>query len=264
MNAAALTDDLALARALADEARAISLAAFRGRFEKRRKKDGSIVTSADEAVERAIRARLLGERPGDAMLGEEFGETGRGPRRWVVDAIDGTASFAAGGEQWGTLIALEIDGIVAVGVCDMAPIDRCYFAASGHGAFLVEHGSEPGRLRVSTASELRSARCFVPGPEWTRDPDRMRSGALAARTRVVETEDHPALRVAAGEIEAAVFFMGGPWDVAAPSIVVREAGGRFSDLHGGTSIARGGGLFSNGGIHEAALAVVGRGPATGN
>lgn len=259
MTASTLTDDLALARSLADEARAISLAAFRGRFEKRRKADGSIVTSADEAVERAIRARLGRERPDDAMLGEEFGETGSGPRRWIVDAIDGTASFAAGGEQWGTLIALEIDGTVAVGVCDMAPIDRCYFAASRHGAFLAERGREPAQLRVSLTGDLGSARCFVPGPEWTRGPDRMRGAALAARTQIFETGDHPALRVAAGEIEAAVFFMGGPWDVAAPSIVVREAGGRFGDLHGGRSIARGGGLFSNGAVHDAALAVVGRG-----
>lgn len=88
----------------------------------------------------------------------------------------------------------------------------------------------------------------------------MRSASLAARTRIFETEDHPALRVAAGEIEAAVFFMGGPWDIAAPSIVVREAGGRFGDLHGGASIALGGGLFSNGAVHEPALAIVGRGP----
>jgi histidinol-phosphatase len=193
------------------------------------------------------------------MLGEEFGETGSGSRRWIVDAIDGTASFAAGGEQWGTLIALEIDGTVAVGVCDMAPIDRCYFAASGQGAFCVERGGKPTPLRVSRTGDLRKARCFVPGPEWTRGPDRTRSAALAASTRIFETEDHPALRVAAGEIEAAVFFMGGAWDIAAPSIVVREAGGRFGDLHGGVSIARGGGLFSNGAVHEAVLTIAGRG-----
>ncbi len=260
MIASGLTADLELARRLADEARAISLAAFRGGFEKRRKKDGSVVTSADEAVERAIRARLGSERPEDAMLGEEFGETGSGPRRWIVDAIDGTASFAAGGQQWGTLIALEIEGAVAVGVCDMAPIDRCYFAASGLGAFCVERSGKPVRLSVSRTGDLGKARCFVPGPEWTRGPDRTRSAALASRTRIFEPDDHPALRVAAGEIEAAVFFMGGAWDVAAPSIVVREAGGRFGDLHGGTSVARGGGIFSNGAVHEAVLAVVGRGP----
>jgi len=260
LSAAELTADLTLARQLADEARAISLAAFRGHFEKRRKKDGSIVTSADEAVERAIRARLGRERPDDAMLGEEFGETGSGARRWIVDAIDGTASFAAGSEHWGTLIALEIEGTVAVGVCDMAPIDRRYFAASGAGAFCVDRGGKPMQLRVSRNGDLGSARCFVPGPEWTQGPDRMRSAALAVRTKIFEPEDHPALRVAAGEIEAAVFFMGGPWDVAAPSIVVREAGGRFGDLHGGVSIARGGGLFSNGAVHDAVLAVAGRGP----
>jgi histidinol-phosphatase len=261
VSTADLTSDLALARQLAEEARTISLAAFRGRFEKRRKKDGSIVTSADEAVERAIRARLSRERPDDAMLGEEFGETGLGPRRWVVDAIDGTASFAGGGTQWGTLIALEVDGVVAVGVCDMAPIDRCYFAASGQGAHCIDRGGAPERLHVSATADLRGARCFVPGPEWTRGADQMRAAALAARTGIVEPDDHPALRVAAGEIEAAIFFMGGPWDVAAPSIVVREAGGRFGDLNGGASIARGGGLFSNGAVHDAALAVVGRGPA---
>jgi histidinol-phosphatase len=260
VSAAILAADLELARQLADEARSISLTSFRGRFEKRRKADGSIVTSVDEAVERAIRARLKRERPDDAMLGEEFGETGRGPRRWVVDAIDGTSSFAAGTDGWGTLIALEIDGEVAVGVCDMTPIDRRYFAASGQGAFCVERGGESLRLAVSAAAELRTARCFVPGPKWLPGADGIRAAALAARTRPVEPDDHPALRVAAGELEIAAFFMGGPWDVAAPAIVVREAGGRFSDLHGGRSIARGGGLFSNGAIHAAALAVVGRGP----
>ena len=255
-----LTADLELARQLADEARAISLSMFRGRFAKRRKPDGSIVTAADEAVERAIRARLKLERPDDAMLGEEFGETGRGPRRWIVDAIDGTSSFAAGTTQWGTLIALEIDGEIAVGVCDMVPIDRRYFAAAGQGAFRSERGGAPARLHVSPSGELGKARCFLPGDEWIPAGDRVRGASLAARTRPIELDDHPACRVAAGELDIAAFFMGGPWDVAAPAIVVAEAGGRFSDLHGGRSIARGGGLFSNGAVHAAALAVVGRAP----
>lgn len=260
MSATTLSADLELAMALADEARSISLGAFRGHFGKRRKADGSIVTDIDEAVERAIRARLKRERPDDAMLGEEFGETGRGPRRWIVDAIDGTSSFAAGTAQWGTLIALEVDGELAVGVCDMAPIDRRYFAAAGQGAHCVESGGEPERLRVSAGADFAAARCFVPSPEWTPAADRIRCAALSARTQCFDPADHPALRVAAGEIELAAFFMGGPWDVAAPAIVVREAGGRFSDLHGGTSIARGGGLFSNGRVHEHALALAGRGP----
>jgi histidinol-phosphatase len=258
MSGALLAADLKLAQALADEARSISLALFRGNFGRRRKADGSIVTDADEAIERAIRARVGRERPGDAMLGEEYGETGSGPRRWIVDAIDGTAHFAEGRPHWGTLIALEIDGEIAVGVCDMAPIDRRYFASAGQGAFCSERSGAPVRLQVSDAAQLQRARCFVSGPEWTPVPDRPRSAALAAQTQSVEPDDHPALRLAAGELEVAAFFMGGPWDVAAPAIVVREAGGRFSDLHGGGSIARGGGLFSNGRLHAAALALAGR------
>jgi len=258
VSAAALEADLELAHRLADEARAISLSMFRGRFEQRRKADGSIVTAADEAVERAIRARLGQERPDDAMLGEEFGESGRGPRRWIVDAIDGTASFAAGSEHWGTLIALEIEGEVAVGVCDMAPIDRRYWAARGQGAFSADGAAAPVRLRVSETGELEGSRCFVPGADWLPEADRARAQALGAAARLVIPDDHPALGVAAGELDLAAFFVAGPWDVAAPAIVVAEAGGTFTDLHGGSSLARGGGMFSNGRVHETALALVRR------
>jgi histidinol-phosphatase len=254
-----LTDDLELAERLADEARAISLAHFRGAFAQRRKADGSIVTEVDEAVERAIRARLADERPGDAMLGEEFGETGSGPRRWIVDAIDGTAGFAAGTSEWGTLIALEVDGEVAVGVCDMAPIDRRYVAARGEGAYRRDAGGAAERLAVSSREALAGARAFAPSREWMPDAA-AKSGADALRaiTQHSDANDHPALLVASGELDVAAFFMGGPWDVAAPSIVVIEAGGRFSDLYGGASIARGGGLFSNALVHDAALTIVGR------
>lgn len=258
MTRTTLEDDLALAHELADLARTISLAMFRGDFGQRRKADGSIVTDADEAVERAIRERLTRARPDDAMLGEEFGASGSGARRWIFDAIDGTHSFAVGSPQWGTLIALELEGEVVAGICDMAPIGRRYWAARGMGAYQADDGKEPQRLRVSTAGEIHNARCFVPGPEWCRGEDRERSQALAGLTRPVVPEDHPALVVAAGDLEIAGFFLGGAWDLAAPAIVVTEAGGRFSDLEGGTSLERGGGLFSNGLLHESALDVVGR------
>ena len=102
-----LADDLNFALRLADAAREISLARFRGSFEVRVKPDGSLVTEVDEAVEDELRSILASERPGDAILGEERGPSGRGERRWLIDAIDGTHSFAAGAPHWGTLIALE-------------------------------------------------------------------------------------------------------------------------------------------------------------
>src|SRR5690606_27339761 len=126
------------------------------------------VTDADEAVEDAIRATIRDERPEDAVLGEERGETGAGPRRWIVDGIDGTHSFAAGSVRWATLIALEVSGEVVLGVCDQAARERRYWASKGAGAFLSEGGADPIRLRVSPTSKLEEAHSFVPPPEWLR------------------------------------------------------------------------------------------------
>jgi histidinol-phosphatase len=253
-----LRTDLELAHALADEARTISLALFRGAFGQRRKADGSIVTDADEAVERALRARIARERPGDAVLGEEFGETGDGPRRWIIDAIDGTASFAVGSDYWGTLIALESDGQLVVGICDMAPKDRRYWAARGQGAFRQERGGEATQLAVSSNAHLQQAPCFVPSADWIPVDDRQRGAVLSERSVAADAHDHPALLVATGELDIAVFFAAGAWDVAAPAIVVAEAGGQFSDLYGGSSLARSGALFSNGRLHDATLELVRR------
>jgi histidinol-phosphatase len=246
-----LDADLDLALRLADAAREISLSRFRGPFQKRLKADGSIVTEVDEAVEDELRELLARERPKDAILGEERGASGDGERRWIIDAIDGTLSFAAGKPGWGTLIALEVAGDVVVGVCDDPPIDRRYWAVKGAGAFRTDGASQPKRLQVSGTTELKRARSFVPPPEWVRgDEAHAMAIALAAATRPTESEDHPALQVAFGGYDVAVFFMAGPWDLAAPSLVVNEAGGRFTDLDGAVTLTAGA-VFSNGGVHDA-------------
>src|SRR5262245_30875726 len=95
--------DLALAHKLADEAALLSLSLFGRAIGRWSKSDGSLATDADIAVERALRQRLAAERPDDAVLGEEEGETGASARRWIVDAIDGTVFFASGSADWGTL-----------------------------------------------------------------------------------------------------------------------------------------------------------------
>ncbi len=255
-----LDADLSFALRLADAAREVSLARFRGRLERRTKPDGSLVTDADEAVEDTIRALLASERPNDAVLGEERGQTGTAARRWIVDAIDGTQGFAAGNTHWGTLIALEIDGEIVVGVCDAPAIDRRHWAIRGGGAFAAEGGA-PGRpVRVGGARSLPEARALVPNPEWQRDPEaRAIAAALAAATRPLErSEQHAPLEVAEGAADLAVFFLKGPWDVAAPSIVVEEAGGRFTDLAGRRDIDGRGAIFSNGLVHDAVLALAAR------
>src|SRR5688572_31607462 len=176
-----LRADLALAHRLADAARAVTMARFRGNFMSRNKSDGSLVTEVDEAAEDAIRAIVARERPRDAFLGEERGETGSGARRWIVDAIDGTVSFAGGTAGWGTLIALEVDGRIAVGICEMSPTAKRYWATRGGGAYLSSSGAPDVRLAVSGTTELAAARCFVPPVMWVRtDAARAMSSALTA------------------------------------------------------------------------------------
>ena len=229
------------------------MARFRGVFESRNKADGSLVTEVDEATEDAIRAIVARERPRDAFLGEERGQTGSGSRRWIVDAIDGTLDFAAGTTGWGTLIALEIDGRIAVGVCEMSPRGKRYFATRGGGAFVSASGARDVRLQVSATAELAAARCFVPPALWVRTPAaRAMSNAVSAATLPYNQDEHPALEVAFGGADLCVFFMAGVWDLAAPALVVEEAGGRFTDLAGGSTLT-GGAVFSNGRLHDAAI-----------
>src|SRR5262245_28417996 len=106
--------DLTLANQLADAAAVISLSFFKREIGRWSKSDGSLATEADVAVERELRRRFAIERPGDAFLGEEEGQSGNGDRRWIVDAIDGTIGFAGGTAEWGTLIALESRGTIVV------------------------------------------------------------------------------------------------------------------------------------------------------
>ena len=250
--------ELAFARRLADAAAAVSLAYFRRELRRWSKADGSLATEADVAVEDVLRARIARDRPADAVLGEERGQTGSGPRRWIIDGIDGTVDFAAGRADWGTLIALEVDRRVICGVCDQPAHNRRYWATSGAGAFCSDGSSDaPRALRVSAVRTLSASRSYVPPHEWLPDE---RARRIAAHVGAVTTQephtDHPALQVAAGGYELAIFLIAGPWDIAAPALIVEEAGGRFTDLDGRREVGSGAAVFSNGLIHESVLKLI--------
>ena len=104
-----LTDDLRLAHLLADDADSITMSRFKSLdLHVTSKPDLTPVSDADTAAEKAIRRTLSRARPRDAVHGEEMGDTGWGPRRWVIDPIDGTKNFVRGVPVWGTLIALMV------------------------------------------------------------------------------------------------------------------------------------------------------------
>ena len=254
------SDDLALAHHLADIAAETALRLVEGgAFSVRTKADGTPVTDVDEAVEDAVRAELAAQRPGDAMLGEERGQTGESSRRWIIDAVDGTANLAAGSPMWGTLIALEVDGELGVGLLSAPMFGRRWWAETGAGAWRTRNvarwQSTCEGLQVSRCASLGEARAAVlPDSDGVLPPHVI--SAVGDACSIVEVAGHPALLVAQGDLDVSVHLGGGPWDHAALAVIVTEAGGTFSDLRGERRIDSGSVLFSNGPLHESALALV--------
>ncbi len=130
----ATDSDIALANRLADAAGEAIRPLFRGEWAEERKSDATFVTEADRAAEAAMRAIIESERPGDGIIGEEYGN--RNPaaaRQWVLDPIDGTTSFIAGRPIFGTLIALMEDGWPVLGVIDQPVLRERWVGRVGHG-----------------------------------------------------------------------------------------------------------------------------------
>jgi histidinol-phosphatase len=151
--------DLALALELADLADGITLPHYRDRtFTVRHKDDRSEVTEADRGAESALRARLAEARPDHAVLGEEEGLIGAADAayRWIIDPIDGTSNFVKGVPVWATLIALEHDGVVVVGVCSAPALGRRWWAVRGGGAF-----ADGRPIAVSDVTDMADAQLMA-------------------------------------------------------------------------------------------------------
>jgi histidinol-phosphatase len=240
----------------AEEAGAITLAHF-GRVAVEFKGDGSEVTEADRAAERHLRAAIAEVFPEDGILGEEGSDVpSRSGRRWIVDPIDGTRSFASGVPLYGVLIALEVEGEPVLGCVHFPPLRQTLTAARGAGAWF--NGI---RAQVSECDELASARLVTSGMEYWRDwaPEEGKRGwdRLVGRVRTARTwgDCYGYSLVATGRAELMAEPMcGSAWDIAPMVPIFAEAGGRFTTL-GGTPIrARTTALASNGLLHEAAAA----------
>ena len=258
-----LEQDLALALELADIADSITMKRFGASdLAIDTKPDLTPVTEADRAVELALRDRLAAARPSDAVLGEEYGVVeGASGRRWIVDPIDGTKSYVRGMATWTTLIALEVDGTIVVGVVAMPVLGRRWWAARGQGAF-----ADGRPIRVSQIASLADAQLAWSGIQEWDEVGRLDAlialGRACWRTRGVG-DAWQYMLVAEGAAEIAVDPAVSLWDLAAAKVVVEEAGGRFTDLAGVDTAAGGSGLASNGLVHDAALAVVGTGATAG-
>jgi histidinol-phosphatase len=264
--------DLALAHILADRADALAGSRFRAldlRVEA--KPDLTPVSDADTAVEREIRALLAEHRPGDGLVGEEYGEqpaAGPGERRWVIDPIDGTKNFVRGVPIWATLIALLEGDRPVVGLVSAPALGRRWWAARGAGAYAGPDAAHGEPIRVSGVARLADASlCYSSLTSWEEvgllEPmlqlmrDTWRSRAYG--------DFYGYMLLAEGALDVMLEPELSLWDVAALVPIVTEAGGTFTDLAGGPVPAvagRGAGgqsaVASNGALHADILARLAR------
>ncbi|MHB1844219.1 MAG: inositol monophosphatase family protein [Deltaproteobacteria bacterium] len=234
-----------------------ALARFRGPdLGTRPKADGSPVTEGDLASEAAALRVLRARHPGHAILTEESGELpGDAAHRWYLDPVDGTRSYCRGIRSWATLVALAIDGEPEVGVIYAPALDQLAVAWKGGGAGL--NGSP---IRVSERATLAEATLSIgsldllPGLPWGERAFHLMSQAFACRG-FSDAIGH--IEVARGAVDGMIDPRGKSWDFAPVAILLREAGGRFSSLSGGTGFDEGNALVSNGRLHDALLAALG-------
>lgn len=251
-------NDLALALRLADAADSITLARYQAiDLIVTTKPDNSPVTDADKASEEAIRALLKSHRPDDGIVGEEFGnDAGGADRYWVIDPIDGTKNFLRGVPTWATLIGLiekQSDGteVVVVGVVSAPALFRRWYASQGNGAFVSVNKATPKKISVSQVSEIKDASIaysdFIGWNERLAPFQELM--AQAWRTRGIgDFWSH--MLVAEGAVDVAAEPSLAIWDMAALDIVVREAGGRFTNVAGIDGSLGGSGLSTNSVIHQ--------------
>ena len=274
MSSIDLQDDLALAHALADLADAISLDRYQAQdLVITTKPDNTPVTDADRAVETAIREALATHRHTDGLVGEEFGsDKGTSGRYWVIDPIDGTKNFMRGVPTWATLIALvqvDASGVeeVVVGLASAPALARRWSAAKGHGAFVrftagnidelteeFDASSRERKISVSKVGALSDASIsysdFVGWGERLEPFQKML--AHAWRTRGIgDFWSH--MLVAEGAVDIAIEPKLAVWDMAALDIIVREAGGTFTNTAGQNGPFGGSGVSTNGLLHNAVI-----------
>jgi histidinol-phosphatase len=239
----------------ARQAGQVALRYFDGSLTVEWKADQSPVTVADRETEQVLRATLQAAFPGDGFLGEEYGDSpGPSGFRWILDPIDGTRNYVRGIPLWATLVGLEYQGEQIAGVVDVPALGHTYRALRGDGAYRNDHP-----IRVSDVADLSEAMIFYSSMSWF-----LKAGRPDAFLELVRRTSRQRgfgdfygfVLVAQGSGEVMVEYGVHAWDVAALKVLVEEAGGRFSDWDGTSSIHRPDVIVSNGHLHEEVLALL--------
>lgn len=253
---AQLREWLAFALGACDVADDIARGHFRRDLDIERKPDRTFVTVADQGIEREVRSRILARYPDHGLVGEEYGtEAGEAATRWIIDPIDGTHNFIRGVPLFGTLLAVEHEGEMQVGVISAPAMRERWYAYRGGGAWNAgADGERP--IRVSRVGAIDDAQLL-----YGSGRDNVASGLMPGFDALIAScwrergfgDFWGYALVAEGAAEAMLETGMSPWDLAAPQILIEEAGGRVTDVNGERRIDAPSFVGSNGHLHEEIL-----------
>lgn len=254
------SEDLALAHELANIADEIALDRFRAQDLKiETKPDSSPVTDADQATERALKAHLAAKRPADALIGEEYGNTGAGSRTWIIDPIDGTANFMRGVPIWATLIALSIDGKATVSVVSAPALGRRWWAAPNIGAWTRDVDGTERQIKVSNIGDVANASISYNNLKlWDQSgklPQLIEFSRSLWRTRAYG-DFYSYMLLAEGNIDIVAEHDLKIYDIAALVPIVEQAGGKLTALDGPLTAETSSVLATNGALHAVATSAL--------
>jgi histidinol-phosphatase len=240
---------LDFAHELADLADAITMGRFRALdLRVDTKPDLSPVSEADRNAEEAIRDHVRASGRNEGVLGEEFGDDG-GDVKWIVDPIDGTTSYVRGVPIWATLLALQRDGAVELGLVSAPALGRRWWALRGEGAF-----AQGERCGVSSVSRVEDS--AITTTSARRMPDGWRTLVQRAWSNRGLGDFWQYCLVAEGAVDIACDSVVEVWDFAPVRILVEEAGGRCSTFAGGEPAGGDTFLATNGLLHDEAVALL--------
>ncbi len=214
------------------------------------KNNDTPVTVADREAEMVIRERIKRDYASHSIIGEEAGlEVGAADMRWIIDPLDGTKSFIRGAPLYGTLVALEIEGVASVGAVYLPVQNEMLYAAKGMGAFL------NGRIaRVSSTKNLEEATLLTTSSESCRK----RGGQydhLAARVHLTRGwgDCFGYVLVATGRADIMLDAGMNVWDCAPMQPILEEAGGHFTTWAGVPTIHGSDAVGTNDALHHQVL-----------
>lgn len=223
------------------------------------KKDGSLVSNIDLGAEKLFISTIREIFPDDGFLSEESEEVkSKTGFRWIIDPLDGTHNFLSGLPFFGCLIALEHNGVVVFSVCNFPAMREIFVAEKGKGAALnckkisvSKQGDFQAGMFLSDGNLKRSmAKIFTDMKEFS---------AAGCRVRILGSAPFAMSRIACGQALVAACYTGTPWDIAAPALLVEEAGGKATDLKGKDwSVYSDSLVATNGSVHGEVLKLFGK------